>query len=557
MENIAMSDFTTVYPETIALDPGKRVNYIHGLVLGVDEFKQEECYLLEKERLHNRALHGYGTVCGLRVSQEEDDAGLEILVEPGIAISPSGQVIQVPRTQCAIVDEWLASHGEEIAEMLGSPAAGSLSLYLMLCYRECKTDLVPIPTGPCQSLEETTAPSRIADDFSLSFELQAPPDEHFESAMQEFSDLLLDIPVEVDGAMTLEDIQALVRTLIPEGSPGSPPSGPVPSSPPLSSPPLADAIAPENVHEFYHAAFLVWVTEVKPCLLTDTSECVPSDPYQNCVFLAQLNLDVETSDGITRLDPGVDVEIDEQLRQFLINSQGLQNYLSPLSYWVKSLANISLPDIIALPLIDGEDDVVTLSGDQTITGSKSFNAPILLGSEGRVVKNIVLPAHHAHPGRRGAARSLFTDSLPSMHLLTTGTNAFNGVAFFDIPIPDDIVHNRGFQFRLVWGFQGAPQPGGTRFNWRVGAQFFQANETITASPFQFVTVPVSETTTQRNAVLVTSFGNFASTIALTRNDRYGAMQVSLDDPGGSIPQVFLLQVELQYTADRLGGRIQP
>ena len=182
-----MSDFTSVYPESKILDPSKRVNYIHGLVLGVDEFKQEECYLLEKDRLHNRTLHGYGTVCGLGISQQDKDAGLEIKIEPGIAISHSGQVIQVPRTQCAIVDEWLASHGDEVAEVLGSPAAGSLSLYLMLCYRECKTDLVPIPTGPCQSLEESSAPSRIADDFSLSFELQTPTDEHFDSAMQDFN----------------------------------------------------------------------------------------------------------------------------------------------------------------------------------------------------------------------------------------------------------------------------------------------------------------------------------------------------------------------------------
>ncbi len=541
-----MSDFTSIYPESKILDPGKRVNYIHGLVLGVDEFKQEECYLLEKNRLHNRALHGYGTVCGLGISQQDKDAGLEIKIEPGTAISHIGQVIQVPRTQCAIIDEWLASHGDEVANALGSPASGSLSIFLMLCYRECKTDLVPIPTGPCQSLEESSAPSRIADDFSLSFELQAPPDEHFDSAMQDLTDLLLNIPVEAGGSLTLNEIKDLVRTLIPEGSPAS--------SPPISSPSISDAIAPENLHEFFNAAFLVWVTEVKPCLLTGTIECVPTDPYKNCVFLAKLNFDVETIDGITRLDPNVDLEIDESLRQFLISSQGMQNYLSPLSYWVKSLTNVILPEVIIPPALEIGSDIVTISDVQTITASKTFSAPIKLNSSGRVLKNIILPAFQAHQGR-GAARGLFSDSVPSMHFMTTGSNAFKGEALFDIPIPDDIVFNRDFQFRLVWGFQGIPEPSDIAFNWQVGAQFFQADDSISPTPFQFVDVSVSEVTARRNDVIVTDFLNFDPTISLTRDSRFGAMHISIDDPGVPIPQVYLLQVELQYVVDRLGRRI--
>lgn len=541
-----MNDFTSVYPEATILDPNKRVNYIHGLVLGVDEFKQEEFYLLEKDKLHNRSLHGYGTVCGLRVDQEPTSAGVEIKVSPGMAICPNGQVVQVPRTQCAVIDEWLASHAEEIAEHIGSPAVGNLSLYLMLCYRECKTDVVPIPTGPCQSLEESTAPSRIADDFSLSFELDAPPEMHFQSSMQDLTELLLNIPVEAGGAMTLDEIKNLVRSLIPESDVSSPPD-----SPPISSPALSDAISPENVQAFFNAAFLVWVTEVKPCLLVDSIETVPGDPYQKCVFLAQLNFDVITADGVTRLDSIVDLEIDEQFRQFLISSQGLQNYLAPLSYWAKSLGTIGLPDISSPPV--GNGDMVTLSGDQTITGSKTFSTPIALSEDGRVLKNIVLPAHQAHHNR-GAAPGLFSDTLPSLQFLTTGTNAFTGEALFNIPIPDDIVFSRGYQFRLVWGFEGAPVRAGVRFNWRVGAQFFQANETIPPSPFPFVTLRVSETTAQRN-VLVTNFSNFDRTITLNRNDRYGSMHIAIEDPGVSISQVHLLQVELQYTADRLGRRI--
>ena len=71
-----MSEFTTACPDAAALDPLKRVCYSTGLVLGVDEFRQEQEYFLAKDRLHQRALHGYGTVCGLKVSIEDAGAGL-------------------------------------------------------------------------------------------------------------------------------------------------------------------------------------------------------------------------------------------------------------------------------------------------------------------------------------------------------------------------------------------------------------------------------------------------------------------------------------------------
>ena len=47
-------------PPSTGLDPDKRVKYSLGLVLGVDEFEQEQHYLLGRGRQHNRALHGYG-----------------------------------------------------------------------------------------------------------------------------------------------------------------------------------------------------------------------------------------------------------------------------------------------------------------------------------------------------------------------------------------------------------------------------------------------------------------------------------------------------------------
>ena len=82
-----MVDFITVPPPTVPPDPDKRVKYSLGLVLGVDELEQEQYYFLERGRQHNRALHGYGTVCGLDLVIQ----GTEVRVRGRPRAQPAGQ----------------------------------------------------------------------------------------------------------------------------------------------------------------------------------------------------------------------------------------------------------------------------------------------------------------------------------------------------------------------------------------------------------------------------------------------------------------------------------
>ena len=103
-----MSECTSTSLVQDALDPFKRVNYTMGLVLGVDEFTQEQTYLLERDRLHNRALHGYGTVHGLQVTVPPEAAEPMVMVTAGMAVDPQGQHICVPADQCARLNDWLA-----------------------------------------------------------------------------------------------------------------------------------------------------------------------------------------------------------------------------------------------------------------------------------------------------------------------------------------------------------------------------------------------------------------------------------------------------------------
>ena len=56
-----------------ALPDLQRLNYFYGQMLGAADFQTEQHYFREKMKLHNRCLHGYGVVCGLKVVPEPMD----------------------------------------------------------------------------------------------------------------------------------------------------------------------------------------------------------------------------------------------------------------------------------------------------------------------------------------------------------------------------------------------------------------------------------------------------------------------------------------------------
>ena len=83
-------------------NPAKHVNFNVGMVLGVDDFTQEFAYLSGRDQWLARDLIGYGTVRGLNVRMEVDAIkGPRVVVEPGVAVNPRGQLICVPAAQCA------------------------------------------------------------------------------------------------------------------------------------------------------------------------------------------------------------------------------------------------------------------------------------------------------------------------------------------------------------------------------------------------------------------------------------------------------------------------
>src|SRR4051812_7467897 len=203
-------------PSASEPDPTKRVNYNLGMVLGVDDFTQEFAYLAGRDQWMARDLLGYGTVTGLDVGREIESGGPQVSVTQGVALSPRGRLIRVATAQCASLNGWLAAHHDELLRVLGSPSndRASLRLFVVLGYRECPTDMVPIPGVPCRSEEETTAASRMADDFRLELRLEAP-DQQEEDALRDFVAWLSQVEItdETGGTMlTVAEFEDAIRS---------------------------------------------------------------------------------------------------------------------------------------------------------------------------------------------------------------------------------------------------------------------------------------------------------------------------------------------------------
>jgi competence ComEA-like helix-hairpin-helix protein len=307
----------TTSPATTAPDPHRHVKYSLGMVLGVDDFDQEFAYLSQRDQWLARDTIGYGTVCGLKVSIETDERGPRVAVEPGVAINPRGQLIRVTPAQCAYLNDWLDAHREDVIRELGSPPADQLTLYVVLCYRECPTDPVPIPGEPCRDETSATVNSRLKDDFQLTLRF-TPPDQTEENAVRDFVEWMSHIEIS-DGATshTLEDFLAAIRDGAQLSSPPSPPSDFM-----YGSPPEGIVINVADACEYLRAALRLWVTELRP--LWRGAACDGSTPDEECVLLAQL--DVPIVDGQASSDE--DVIVNEEQRPFLVHLRLLQEWLT-------------------------------------------------------------------------------------------------------------------------------------------------------------------------------------------------------------------------------------
>ena len=147
----------------------ERVRYFPRQLLTADEMRVEQEYFLEKQRRHNRFLHGWGVVCGLLVKANAVVGPLAVSICPGYALSPCGNEIYVPDA----VRFDLTATTQQLAQPacarpgFSAAALDSGLLAIMIRYVECQTRPVRTMPAGCGCDETDCEFSRIRDGFEI------------------------------------------------------------------------------------------------------------------------------------------------------------------------------------------------------------------------------------------------------------------------------------------------------------------------------------------------------------------------------------------------------
>jgi hypothetical protein len=308
-------------------DLTKHVNYTAGMILGVDDFTQEFAYLSGRDRWMTREALGYGTVSGLSVRVEEDESDFRVVIEPGVAITPRGQLVCVSSAQCAFLNQWLAAaKPEELNEYVkaigdDSPPQMGVKLYVTLCYRDCLTDNAPIPGEPCRNENELMAASRVKDDFSLELRFEAPKQPE-EDAVRLYSDFLrgIEISDDVESTPINEFLDAIRDEFLP-------------SNPEVEEAKFEETklqIHPADVAEYMRLAFRLWTTELRIVLSEKETGCaveMTGGELEDCILLAELRIPVIAFGDSWQVSDTTEIRLVEENRPFLLHLRMLQEWM--------------------------------------------------------------------------------------------------------------------------------------------------------------------------------------------------------------------------------------
>jgi len=200
----------------------ERPQYHCGHLLTDADLSLEMRYVVEKNKLRNRALHGYGVVCGLKLTCDADCCD-HILVHEGYAIDRCGSDIVVCETECFDVLGALQAKGLIPRAERRDPCKPDVvehdchvpqCFYVTICYREEEAGFETPFQSTCAPGPQDCAPTRVRERYTLGVTDELPKErgylEHLEDRFKRSFRLFMDSPVGRLIGKELEFIQTVV-----------------------------------------------------------------------------------------------------------------------------------------------------------------------------------------------------------------------------------------------------------------------------------------------------------------------------------------------------------
>ena len=157
-----------------------RVRFFARQLLTADDLIAEQAYFRQKLRRHNRFLHGWGAVCGLKVTAAPSTKiPWRVKIDGGYALGPWGDEIYVAEPVCfdltTCVDSLPDPCEPNQPPKPVPPQSGKV--YLAIRYVECETRPVRIHPLGCACDDTLCEYSRIRDDYEIACLTEPPPSE--------------------------------------------------------------------------------------------------------------------------------------------------------------------------------------------------------------------------------------------------------------------------------------------------------------------------------------------------------------------------------------------
>jgi hypothetical protein len=155
----------------------ERLRYFPRQLLTADDMRVEQEYFREKQRRHNRFLHGWGVVCGLEVVPDPANGAMAVKICPGYALGPWGDEIFVEDSTPFDLSYCTRPASEKCrpAGVVAVPAGPPQTLLIKIRYVECASrPMRTLPAG-CGCDETACEYSRTRDGFEIQCFVKPDP----------------------------------------------------------------------------------------------------------------------------------------------------------------------------------------------------------------------------------------------------------------------------------------------------------------------------------------------------------------------------------------------